>query len=80
MTQLWTHCPMVSSEPEELVSHFEHKEEDHFFEAAVFKLQDGKYLFISFSKEGDEPESGVTDYEEFDNLQEAVRIFKEMTE
>lgn len=80
MTLLWTHEPVISAEPIDVLNHFEHKEDGQYFEAAVFRLENKKYLFISFSKSGDEENTGITDYQEFDNLLEAVNIFKEMTE
>lgn len=80
MTALWTHEPMVSAAPIELLEHIEHNQEGQLYEAAVFKLENDKYLFISFSKDGNEEQTGVTDYEEFDKLEEAVKLFKEMTE
>lgn len=80
MTLLWCQEPVLSSEPIEVLHYFLSNEKEQYFEAAVFKLKSNKYLYISFSRFGTEENTGITDCEEFDNFQEAVNIFKEMTE
>jgi hypothetical protein len=77
-TYLWNHEPMLSSAPEEVVKHFLHTDGDEVFECAVMKLENGKFLYIAFSSEfKNESEVGVTDIEEFDNENDAVKLYNE---
>ena len=75
---LWTHEPEVSAEPVETLKHIQHVDGDTVFEAAVVKLENGKFLFISFSSDVKSDENiGITDLEEFDILEDAVKVYNE---
>lgn len=75
---LWRHEPLISAPPIEVINHFLHEDGETVFEVAVFRLENENYLFISFCTEcKTEKEVGITDMEEFDNLEEAVRLYVE---
>jgi hypothetical protein len=79
---LWTHTPDISSAPAQLLEHFYHEESDDLsaFESAVIKLENDKYLYIRFQTD-DRTDLrqgiGITEFEEFDTLEEAVILYKE---
>lgn len=73
---LWRHEPMVSDEPEQLVtSYLQEFQEDEVIEAAVYKLKNNKYLSICYMGCAQIEHSGNTEYEEFDNIKEALDSF-----
>ena len=80
MTYLWNHEPDISSEPKETLHHFVNEDSDSIFECGVFLLENSKFLFIRFSSlEKNNKEIGVTELEEFDNLEDAVILFESCT-
>lgn len=80
-TYLWKQEPMISAAPIETLHHMIHVQEEEVFEAAVFKLENDKFLYISYSSDfRSEDGVGVTDIEEFDNLEDAVKLYKESVE
>lgn len=69
---------MVSAAPIETINHFQHIDGELVYEVAVLKLENDKYLYVSFSSDHRfEEEVGTTDVEEFDNLEDAVRLYLE---
>jgi hypothetical protein len=81
MTSLWNHHPEISSPPKDLIDHFIFKNGEEIFECAIFLLQNDKYLFIRFNSENLlDPNIGVTETEEFDDLNDAAILYKSYTE
>jgi hypothetical protein len=75
---LWRQEPLLSSAPEETLKYSLNETAESVCEAAVFKLGNGKYLFIRFVSDfKDDLEVGFTDAEEFDTLEEAVTLYTE---
>lgn len=69
---------MISAAPIEVINHFQHIDGSVVYEVAVIRLENEKYLFIAFSSDNRfDEEVGVTDIEEFDNREEAVKIYNE---
>jgi len=78
-TYLWCHEPFVSSPPIKRVEYrlFEGKKGE-IDEIAVFKLDNGKFLFIRFYGTKTDLNKGFTDIEEFKTLQEAKSVYSSM--
>lgn len=75
---LWTQEPMISAPPIESVVYFQHLKDEELFESAVFKLENNKYLYISFCSDCiSNNDVGITDYEEFDVLDDALMVYKQ---
>lgn len=76
---LWNHYPSVSSPPEKVLNHHLVLDEDDVFEVGLFLLENGSFLCISFvSEDRKNQEVGVTEYKEFDSLEEATIMFDEL--
>ena len=79
MSNLWTHSPTLSGEPEEILDHFSHIESDLVLEVAVLRLSNDKFLFIKFTSENIiDKNCGLTDLEEFDTYEEAAKVYNQM--
>jgi len=75
-TYIWTHEPFLSSPPKERINHvlFEGNKQE-IDEMAIFKLENGKFLFIRFCGTKKDLTLGSTDVEEFDSLLDAQNVY-----
>ena len=79
MTYLWSHSPFVSSPPKKRLKHLLHEgKKQEIDEIAIFELENGKFLFVRFYGTKLNLDWGFTDVEEFDNLEEAVKIYDDL--
>ena len=70
----------ISSRPVELIKHYYRDFREEMEEASVLKMENGKYLFISFSglSDPEEKDKGVIDHQEFENMEEAIKLFESL--
>lgn len=67
---------MVSDDPIQLVtSYLQEFQDDEVIEAAVYKLNNNKYLSICYMGCSVIEYSGHTEYEEFDRIEDALTSF-----
>ena len=77
-TYLWEHYPFLSSVPTKRIKHsLKEIKKDGIDETAVFQLENGLFLFIRFYGTKENLNLGYTDIKEFDNLEEAVKMYEE---
>lgn len=76
MDYIWRHAPQISAQPKEILDFYTKKENGEVFQKAIFLLENNKYLYIMYNGMLDNPNSGITDIEEFDSLSEAEEVFK----
>ena len=76
-TFLWSHAPAMSAAPTILLYHFYSLSErsDDVDEAGVFQLENGKFLYISFTGIVSNLSAGYTECKEFETLEEAKNMF-----
>lgn len=79
-TYVWIQEPWLSASPIERIKHSIHRgEKGELDEAAIYKLENEKYLYIRYCGNEKtlekEEDIGFTDLEEFDTLQEAESLF-----
>lgn len=79
MTYLWTHEPLVSGIPSDLIKRSLRDEKGEIDESAIFKMDNDKYLFIKFSGVKNKLYMGITTVEERDSLQEINDVYSEYT-
>ncbi len=76
-TYLWSHEPFLTGQPIERIRHsLMENQEGELDEVAVFKLDNGKFLFIRFCGNLLNLEEGITDLEEFDAEEDAVKLYQ----
>lgn len=80
-TYVWIQEPWLSSSPTERLEHAVYRgEKGELDEMAIYKLENGKYLYIRYCGnekvllEKDE-DIGFTDLEEFESLDEALNLY-----
>lgn len=80
MSYLWIQNPEISSPPESIIDYFVYEDGLEIFECALFLLENQSFAVVRFSTENKEDEKvGVTEVEEFDFKEEAVKLFFELT-
>ena len=79
-TFLWSHEPFLSSAPVQLVCRKLHiGEKREVDEAAVFLLENNKFLYIRFYGLVDSLNLGITDLEEFESKEDALNLYRSVT-
>lgn len=76
---IWMHEPVLSSVPTECLKYNFYEKDNTVCEMAVFKLENDKFCFIKFlTEDKTNVECGLTDIEETDLEEDAVKIFQDM--
>ena len=76
-TYLWSHAPLLSSPPQEMIDHVLWIEGNEIYEKGVFLLENGRYLYVSYNGMIDNPNTGITDIEELWNHEDALELFND---
>jgi hypothetical protein len=72
---IWSCAPILSSDPEKRLKYSYFIAKDLVKESAIYSLGNGKYVFLSFDGNPKDQNVGAFHVEEFDDLNEAMRVF-----
>lgn len=74
---LWNHFPKLSAEPIRYLMFFSKQSENNLDECGLFELDNGKYVYIRYYGLSNDPESGITELQEFFTLADAEKFWDE---
>lgn len=66
----------ASSKPIELIKHYSRHYKGEIEEGAVWKMENGKFLYLSFSGTDENQDAGVIDHQEFTKQEDAIELFE----
>lgn len=72
---IWREGPILSSEPKDLIDSKTEYFGKEVVQKALFLLENDMYLYILYTGLVDKEGTGLTDYIEFESLEEAKKVY-----